>query len=195
MEAGYLNPSFRDWLHALPPASGSGAHWKPLSPENLVGYLEAGRQAYREHYTHLWQHHDPTPYLSAHFTREKMLCDLENTALRHGVLVFEGEAAGIFKLDLGKDSGEFHPGQALFIEKIYLKKNCTGKGFGSALLGHLGQYARSLGRRGLWLEAMARGQARDFYLEQGFRFLGHAEVPYPEVLPEERAMWVLGCDL
>lgn len=145
-----------------------------------------------EHYPQIWQGGDPRPYLEGQFSPEKVLRDLKNPSLRHALVYCDGQVAGILKLDHGKDRGEFYPGQALFIEKIYLKKAFTGRGLGSALLNNLCQYARLSGFRALWLEAMYKGPARAFYLQQGFRFLAPAEVPYPEILPEERAMWVMG---
>jgi hypothetical protein len=42
---------------------------------------------------------------------------------------------------------------------------------------------------------MYKGPARSFYLNLGFRFLGTTQVPYPEVLEAEKAMWAIGYDL
>lgn len=181
----YTNPTFRT-------ATGAEARLEPLLPESVTLYTETGIQAYRAHYPQIWQDGDPRPYLEWHFNPQKVLRDLENPALRHALVYCDGQAAGILKLDLGKESGDFYPGKALFIEKIYFKKAYTGRGLGSALLHCLDQTARSSGYKGLWLEAMYKGPARAFYLQQGFRFLAHAEVPYREILPEERAMWVMG---
>lgn len=171
---------------------GAEARLEPLQPETVPLYTETGILAYRSQYAQIWQNGDPRHYLQWHFNPQKVLRDLENPALRHVLLYSDGMVAGIVKLDLGKDSGDFYPGQALFIEKIYLKKAFTGQGLGSALLGNLCQYARLSGLHALWLEAMYKGPARAFYLQHGFRFLATTEVPYPEILPGQRVMWVMG---
>ena len=101
-------------------------------------------------------------------------------------------AGGIREIRL---HGDFHPGNALFLEKIYLRKAFTGLGLGSALMHQFCSWGRELGMKGLWLETMYRGPARSFYLKHGFRFLGTTEVPYPEVLKAEKAMWAVGIDL
>ncbi len=181
-----------NWNATFHTVSGNQASWEPLKPETVRQYTETGMQAYQEHYPHLWQGGDPSPYLERHFNPEKVLEDLHDPALRHALLYYGSQTAGILKLDFGKDSGDFYPGEALFIEKIYLKKAFTGLGLGSALLENLCDYARRSGCRGLWLETMYKGPARAFYRQQGFHFLAHAAVPYPEILPAERAMWVMG---
>lgn len=183
-----------DWCPLLSTRTGEPALCLPVVPANAGAYCETGVQAYREHYLHLWQEGDPRPYLERHFSLEQVLNDLENPALRHGLLQYRREWVGIFKLDLSRDSGDFYPGRGLFLEKIYLKKACTGLGLGGALLQGLRAYARSIGRQAIWLETMRKGPARAFYLQQGFRFLSDTEVPFPQVLPQERAMWVMGLE-
>jgi GNAT superfamily N-acetyltransferase len=193
METGFLNhPQPPEWRATFRTATGLEARLEAVHASTIALYAETGIQAYREHYPHLWQGHDPAPYLEHHFNPIQVLRDLGNASLRHALLRCGGETAGILKLDFGRDSGEFYPREALFIEKIYLKKAFTGQGLGGALLGNLCDFARHSGLRALWLETMYKGPARTFYLQQGFRFLDDAEVPYPEIVPEERAMWVMG---
>lgn len=193
METGFVTPPRPpEWTPCFRTAAGIEVRWEALDASAVALYTETGIQAYREHYPHIWQGHNPGPYLERHFNPIQVLRDLENASLRHALLRCGGETAGILKLDFGRDSGEFYPGQALFIEKIYLKRAFTGQGLGGALLGNLCDFARHSGRRALWLETMYKGPARAFYLQQGFRFLADAQVPYPEIVPEERAMWVMG---
>lgn len=181
-----------EWNPVLTTRTGESASIIPVDPAWVGAYCHTGIQAYRDHYLQLWQNRDPSPYLEQHFNPEKVVADLDNPSLQHGLLLCRHEMAGIFKLDLGRESGHFYPGEALFIEKIYFKKAFTGMGLGEALIQSLCGYARSIGRRAIWLETMYRGPARPFYLKQGFRYLSDAEVPYSKILPEERAMWVMG---
>lgn len=168
---------------------------EPLHQQWIRDYLNTGRQAYTDHYTHLWPGGDPAPYLSRNLTRHILLQELNNPAFRHWVVYAEGEPAGICKLDLRRESPDFHPGKALFLEKIYFLKGSTGQGLGSYLLKRIFRLARDLDLKGVWLESMQRGPALEFYRKHGFRILGTTRIPYPEVLPSEEAMYVLGKDI
>ncbi len=161
------------------------SHW-------VRDYLEAGRQGYRDHYCHLWPKGDPSPYLSRNFTEDVLRKELGLPGVLHWVVYVEGTAAGICKVDLTRESKTFHPGRALFLEKIYFKNEYTGKGLGHTMLEMLAGLARQKSRTGIWLEAMQKGPALDFYRKQGFEILGTTAVPYPEVLEEEKPMWILG---
>ena len=158
-------------------------------------YLETGRQGYRDHYCHLWPGGNPNPYLTRNFTREILLQELGGPGLIHWIVYVDDRPAGICKLDLERKSGTFHPGRALFLEKIYFRKEFTGKGLGSRVLQEIFALARREARTGVWLEAMQKGPALAFYEKHGFKILGPTAVPYPEVLEAEKHMWVLGKDL
>jgi ribosomal protein S18 acetylase RimI-like enzyme len=57
------------------------------------------------------------------------------------------------------------------------------------------ELALDMDRPFVWLETMQKGPARHFYDKLGFRVLGETAVPYPEVLPSEKAMWIMGKNL
>lgn len=183
------------WQAQVSALNGVVAKTIPVTPDTIEEYCQTGIAAYLEHYTHLWPAGDPSPYFNQYYRKEQVARELQNPAFVHGLVQAEGQTAGIFKLDLNRVSGDFHPGKALFVEKIYLKNAYTGMGLGSALLHQFCNWARELGMKGLWLETMYRGPARSFYLKHGFRFLGTTEVPYRQVLEAEKAMWAVGIDL
>ena len=56
-------------------------------------------------------------------------------------------------------------------------------------------WAQELNLKGIWLETMLKGPARNFYIQNGFQYLGPTAVPYPQVLEGERAMWIMGREL
>ena len=155
-------------------------------------WAKTGREAYTDHYTHLWPGGDPKPYTSRNFTVEKVAADIRSEGLVHWLLRYKSQPAGICKLDLLRQHPEYFPGNALFLEKLYLKKEFTGMGLGTRILALLCAYARQHRIRALWLEAMQKGPALHFYMSNGFGILGETFIPYPEVLPDAGAMWVLG---
>ena len=184
-----------DWQATVRTRNGALAETIRVTTETIEAYCQTGISAYLEHYTQLWPGGDPSPYFNQYYQHDQVARDLENPAFLHGLVLVEGHTAGIFKLDLNRGRSNFYPDNALFIEKIYLKNAYTGLGLGSALLQQFCRWGRDLGRKGVWLETMYKGPARSFYLKHGFRFLGTTQVPYPEVLEAEKAMWAVGYDL
>ena len=158
----------------------------------IQDYLETGIQAYIDHYCHLWPEGDPSPYLSRNFTENILRRETWDSSLLHWVVYVNRQAAGICKLDLERESGDFYPSQALFLEKIYFRSAFTGKGVGRRIMRRIEKVAHRNAKRGIWLETMQKGPALAFYQKQGFQILGPSAVPYPEVLEEEKHMWVVG---
>ena len=168
---------------------------KALRKEDIPIYLETGEAAYQDHYCHLWPGGDPWPYLTRNFTPEIVEAELQDPQVRLWLVLCEGAPAGICKLVLGKDHGSMPPGSCLFIEKIYFKNCFTGQGLGSVMIREISRLGLQTGKRFLWLEAMQKGPALSFYLDRGFKILGETQVPHPEVLEEEKMMWVMGREL
>jgi len=166
-----------------------------LRKEGIPVYLETGKAAYEDHYCHLWPGGDPWPYLTRNFTREIVENELQDPQIWLWLVWCAGSPAGICKLDLSKDFGSIPPGSSIFIEKIYFKNAFTGLGLGSAIIREISRLGRELDKGFLWLEAMQKGPALSFYLNNGFKILGETQVPHPEVLEEEKMMWVLGLEL
>ena len=173
-------------------ATGKSLEIKPLREPEIALYVETGRTAYRDHYCHLWPGGRPEPYLDRNFTEAIVRKEIANSGLLNWLILFGNSAAGVCKLDLVKPCRFAPPGTALFIEKIYFKKESTGRGLGSALISEIIDLARSNNRNYLWLEAMKKGPALDFYKRCGFQILEETQVPYPEVLDTEKSMWVMG---
>lgn len=167
----------------------------PVSEADLPAYVATGARAYTDHYCHLWPGGDPGPYLSRNFTLPLAKKQLQDPACRLWLLREGDQVAGICKLVLDRDLPGFPAGSSVYIEKIYLKKDFTAKGMGTALLREIERFARESGRDVLWLEAMQKGPALAFYLKNGFVRVGQTQVPYPEVLPDEKMMWILTREL
>ena len=52
--------------------------------------------------------------------------------------------------------------------------------------------AESFHKKIIWLEAMKKGSAHQFYLNNGFKILGNTKVELPGVIENESEMWLLG---
>jgi ribosomal protein S18 acetylase RimI-like enzyme len=77
------------------------------------------------------------------------------------------------------------------VEHLYVSADARGQGVGSALLRALGEQARAVGARLLWLETQnVNLPAIGFYRSRGFRLCGLDETLYdPARLPGECALY------
>ena len=182
-------------LHIRLTGSPGERYLEPVNDASEAVYLETGIRAYTEHYRHLWPDGNPHPYISRNLTPEILQAERIMPGFRHGLVCVNPDAAGILALRTDLDFPGFHPSRALMIDKLYLRNRYTGSGLGSAVMDGIRGFARRENRTGLWLKAMKRGKALDFYTRQGFVILGETTVPYPEILPAESPMWILGQDL
>ncbi|MEM9648253.1 MAG: GNAT family N-acetyltransferase [Bacteroidota bacterium] len=164
---------------------------EPLSQATISAYVSVGKQSYREHYLHLWENQDPTPYISLSFTEEVVKADMANPNLRHFLVKTDESVAGIVKLVLDSPLDEHSSEQSLLAQKIYLLKVYSGQGLGKKVLAQIEAYAKALGKEILWLDTMQKGGPIQFYLKNGFRIKKESELTLPHAVPEEKPMWVL----
>lgn len=158
---------------------------------NLETYILVGKNAYCEHYRHLWRYGNPSPYVSRGFTLSALNGDLQNPLNDHYIIQKRGIAIGILKLTQDRVVAPYGPGEVLFLEKIYLLKAHTGTGAGTQTLRFVENYGRQLQKRILALDAMQKGPATKFYVNEGFTVLREKLLEHPDAIPSERPMFVL----
>lgn len=166
-----------------------------VSDANSNTYLELGIRSYKQHYLHLWENADPTPYISENFTEEIIAKELQSDLLRHYIVKRNSMPAGIFKLVLNAAIGEYKSDEALLIEKIYLLGEYSGQGLGKVCLDFVFKEAKKLNKKLVWLDTMKNGRALDFYLNSGFQVTAEKELSYPSVLEEQKPMLILSHQL
>ena len=127
---------------------------EPVTLSNLETYLEVGMQSYCEHYLHLWENEDPTPYISNGLTKNVVSHELADPNTLHYLIQQEQTTVGILKLvkDCGID--EIAAADALKAEKIYFLKAHSGKGFGKQVLQFIETLAKDLNKKYVWLDTM-----------------------------------------
>jgi GNAT superfamily N-acetyltransferase len=177
------------------PAQAPTIYLEELTPETFNDYCDIGKQAYTEHYLHLWPNADPTPYFVSSFTIAVLDDELKNRNTR--LYIIRKGTTGIGILKLVKDKGvHTHPPEvSMLLEKVYVLNEYTGQGSGLEILKLVETYAKSLGKTILWLEAMKKGRAFSFYKQHGFSIVQEKELPFKESLPEERGMYILKKEL
>lgn len=170
---------------------GAIVSFKAVKQSNQDTYMAVGALSYRQHYTHLWEGGDPSPYLTGSFTEEVVAKELSYKGNAHFIITVDGKEAGILKIIKDCAVGSYPASQALLIEKIYLLNNRTGKGIGATVLEFAEAYARRLGKKVIWLDTMQKGPALHFYLKHNYKILEVHKLHYAGVLDEERPMYIL----
>jgi GNAT superfamily N-acetyltransferase len=173
------------------PTQQAAVHLEELAPETFQDYCDIGKQAYNEHYLHLWPNRDPTPYFESSFTFDVLENELKNPNTRLYIIRKGSLGIGILKLVIDKGIHIHPPKISMLLEKIYVLNEHTGKGCGLEVLKLVETYAKSLGKTILWLDTMQKGRAYSFYTQHGFSMVQEKELPFKESLPEERGMFLL----
>lgn len=166
-------------------------HFEPLTPGTYQDYIEVGIRAYDQHYLHLWPQGDSSPYISSSFNLkvlEKEECD-KNTLLY--IIKLNSEAVGVLKFTLNAILDIFTAEEALYVDKIYIQKEYSGKGIGKKVLRFVQLRAEEIGKKLVWLDAMQKGPALNFYLNNGFEIYGETEIRLPTVVEAEKHMYIM----
>ncbi|MER3317711.1 MAG: GNAT family N-acetyltransferase [Allomuricauda sp.] len=163
----------------------------PVTEKNLEKYVDVGVKSYCEHYLHLWENEDPTPYISHGLTAEVVERELKDPNAVNYLINLNEKTVGILKLVKNCGIDEISDTDALKAEKIYLLKEHSGKGIGKQLLEFIEETARGLNKKVVWLDAMQKGKPVHFYQKNGYVIKRESEVVLPNAKPSEKPMWIL----
>lgn len=164
---------------------------EPVTQDNLNEYLTVGVKSYCEHYLHLWENEDPTPYISYGLTKEVVERELQDPNALNYLIQQNNKNVGILKLVKNCGIDEIADSDALKAEKIYLLKEHSGKGIGKQVLLFIEDIARKRNKKYVWLDAMQKGNPVHFYQKNGYIIKRDSEIPFPGARPNEKAMWIL----
>ncbi|WP_422860511.1 GNAT family N-acetyltransferase [Flagellimonas sp. S174] len=162
-----------------------------VTPDLMDVYIAVGLESYKQHYLHLWEGQDPTPYVSKSFTSEVLKLELDDDNVENFLVKVNRNLIGIVKLIKDKELDSYDARTSLLIQKIYLLRQFSGKGYGQELVSLLEAHAKKLGKKVIWLDTMQKGNALNFYLKNGFNIHKASKLELPNAVEEERPMWVL----
>ncbi len=168
---------------------------EPVHSETWSDYCRLGENAYREHYLHLWPGQDPSPYLQKSFTKEVVQNELSSKDNLLFIIRLAGEGIGIAKLVLNRPPAQIELPAPVYLEKIYLLKEHTGRGFGRQVLTALHALSHKKGGESIYLLTMRKGKALTFYQEIGYHILREEMLPFENAIQEERGMYLLARSL
>lgn len=162
-----------------------------LTPALFQTYIEVGTKAYNQHYVHLWPNENTSPYLNSSFTETILKIEQANANTFLYVVKRSGNPVGILKFTQDKKLDYHSAQEALYIDKIYILKEHSGKGIGKTILHFAFLRAKENGKKIVWLDSMQKGPALHFYLKNSFEIHSETQVHFKAVKDEERPMYIL----
>ena len=163
----------------------------PVDAKNAHTYITVGIQSYTEHYLHLWENSDPTPFIREFLTIEVLLKELKRPDSFFYIIYNASQEVGILNFTLDKVNPYFPDTETLLLNKLYLIRSAANKGIGSTSLEFTETFARTYAKQVVWLYTMKKGKPKEFYRANGYKTIAEAEITLARVLKEEKAMWVM----
>lgn len=163
----------------------------PVNEENLTRYLQVGIQSYEEHYLHLWENSDPTPFIDAFLTQQSVKDALKDSHQLFYIIQCNQKDVGILNLTINNEKGNFLSKNNLLLNKIYLLKSYSSLGIGTMTLAFVQNLAKNKQKDVVWLYTMKKGNPLSFYLKHGYKIIKEAFIELPKVLEKEKEMWLM----
>lgn len=158
---------------------------------NLSRYLQVGIQSYKEHYLHLWENSDPTPFIEAFLTQQSVKDALKDSHQLFYIIQCNQEDVGILNLTINNEKGDFLSKNNLLLNKIYLLKSNSSLGIGTRTLDFVHNLAKNKQKDVVWLYTMKKGNPLSFYRKHGYKIIKEAFIELPKVLEVEKEMWLM----
>ncbi|SED24130.1 GNAT family N-acetyltransferase [Pseudomonas anguilliseptica] len=161
---------------------------------DLEALQRIGCDTYREHFSGIWTRAGMQRFLSDDFSSENLASSLAATNQHLWLLAKDGagNTQGFAKLNWNSRM-PLHNAVGAELQKIYLLKSATGKGYGTQLLRAICERAAARQQQRLWLDVLKSNRAAQaFYSRFGFHACG--EIPFSTDL-FEIGMQVMTYDL
>jgi len=104
-------------------------------------------------------------------------------------------AVGILKFTINCKLAGYSEKDGLYIDKIYISTEYTGKGVGEKVLQFVLLRAKELDKKIVWLDTMKNGPALAFYLKNGYVIHSKKTLHFLGVLEKERPMYILSNEI
>jgi diamine N-acetyltransferase len=162
---------------------------KLITATSATALSELAITIYKQHYLHLWNEGGADWYMHQYAYPIDVLTAELNDENNQYYFVYENDIRiGYLKLKLSTKSVN----NALEIERIYLDKIHTGKGFGKKIMAFAESIAIAQNNTSLVLKAMDSSKdAIAFYLKLGFKIIASSTLSFELMKPAFRGMVTL----
>ena len=166
-------------------------HFEPLTEKAFDTYIRVGTKAYNQHYLHLWPNGDTSPYIKTSFTQTVLKKEHIDSNTQLFLIKQHKECVGILKLILDCAIDQYSREEALYLDKIYIITEASGQGIGTKTLQFVLSRAKARQKTLVWLLAMQKGPALNFYKKNGFDIHGKTEIKFKQAIEAEKPMYIL----
>ena len=159
----------------------------PCTIKDAKDLSDIAIRAYKDYYLYLWFDNGGwyINYSFAPTVFEKELSDHNHAFF---FLNEKESPVGFLKLNISRPLKDHEEHNAIELERIYLIKTATGKGYGRRVVEFCFDYATDLNKEIMWLKAMDSSDAVGFYKRLGFEVCGTFRLDFPQMKPEFRGM-------
>jgi len=147
-------------------------------------------QSYREHYTYLW-HDKGERYIEQHYNYQAFFNELNDPNITSWIISSHDKSVGIIKVNISKAVSRYSAKESMELERIYLIKDASGKGYGKAVLNFVVEFAISHNKTLLWIKAMNQINPVDFYKKSGFKIIGQNTLDLPFIIEKHKGMVIM----
>ena len=159
---------------------------------DLDALSELCESTYRSHFAAIWSSARLEAYIAAEYARAVLEPSLGDPGALWLLAELEGRPIGFAKVNWNRPLPK-GTGSGAELQKIYLRAERTGQGYGGALLGAVIERVRAGGEGLLWLYVLKSNTgARALYERHGFTTVG--ETPFATDL-RESGRWLMARDL
>lgn len=152
-----------------------------------------GRQTYKDHFSEIWSAQGIENYLESQFKREKLIGDMNDSAVKYFLIYADEIAVGFLKLKLDRNLPNSESEKGVELEKIYFLQEFSGKGLGKKTFEFIVRFAEERGSKIIWLDVLKSNVgAKKFYERNGFRVV--SELDFSTDI-EKIDFWVMKCGL
>jgi len=162
----------------------------PCGLRDAQAISDVAIRSYKDFYLHLW-HDGGNWYINYSFSRPIIENELNDTNHAFFLVNDKEGPIGFLKLNIDKPLKGHELYNCIELERIYLIKVATGKGYGHQAMDFCFDYAKSLKKDIIWLKAMDTSDAVGFYESLGFRRCDSLTLSFPQMKEEFRGMVVL----
>ncbi len=151
---------------------------------------EIAIRSYKDFYLYLW-HDNGAWYIDRCFNPSALENELNGTNHAFFLLNENEDTVGFLKLNIDQLLKGYEQHNCIELERIYLIKSATGKGYGRQAMEFCFDYAKKLQKEIIWLKAMDSSSAVVFYEGLGFERCGNLYLDFRQMKDEFRGMVVM----
>jgi len=162
----------------------------PCSVKDAEDLSDIAIRAYKDYYLYLWFDNGDW-YINYSFAPAIFEKELRNDNHAFFFLNEKQTPIGFLKLNISRSLKDYEEYSAIELERIYLIRAATGKGYGRRVMEFCLDYAKDLNKEIIWLKAMDSSDAVEFYKKSGFEVCGTFRLDFPQMKPEFRGMVIM----